>query len=160
MENGDCFVPRKDGAQRAVIAGWRAVHRHCDCEERSRKQSPKRETRSKPTLGVASRCVGLKASLRACCKAGALLLQRRSEDATPSEGNPKQSLRGLAIASCLAMTVHGTLSCKDGHTPFIVHRSSFIVHRTSLTDILLLLCFFKSEKDPLYEEKPLSLGQF
>jgi hypothetical protein len=37
---GDCFVPRNDGAQRAVIAGQRAVHCHCDCEERSRKQSP------------------------------------------------------------------------------------------------------------------------
>jgi hypothetical protein len=28
----------------------------------------------------------------------------------------KQSLRVSAIASCLAMTVHGALSCHDGHT--------------------------------------------
>ncbi|MDR1454074.1 MAG: hypothetical protein LBJ01_00320 [Tannerella sp.] len=32
------------------------------------------------------RCVGLIASLLACCEAGAILLQRHSEDATPGMG--------------------------------------------------------------------------
>jgi hypothetical protein len=89
-------------------------------------------------------------------KAGALFLTRRSgtlrragahfnpscaviatKEAIAKAGSPKQSVPALAIASCLAMTVHGALSCNNGHryekrhvemlpaNP--VHRSSFIV---------------------------------